>query len=103
MEDVCKQEITICVRGNQVMWIQTESGKHYEAYGDYVVKGKWYPADNQTIWTPLECNKKYCDNCHYQKSYKDALLVNKRAFVAALAAWLVPIVGSMIYIAMKVL
>ena len=103
MENIRKQEITICVSGNKVMWIKSGSEKHYEVYGDYVVKGKWYPADNNTVWTALDRNKEYCENCHYRKSYNGAVLVSKKAIIAAIIAWLVPIVGALINVAVKVL
>ncbi len=72
-DDICKQEITVCVRGDRVMWIQTESGKHYEAYGRYVVKGMWYPADDQTVWTPLEKEEKPVVEKSRKEKIKDAL------------------------------
>ena len=90
MENIRKQEITICVSGNKVMWIK--SGR-----------GKWYPADNNTVWTALDRNKEYCENCHYRKSYNGAVLVSKKAIIAAIIAWLVPIVGALINVAVKVL
>ena len=96
MEDVCKQEITICVRGDKVMWIQTESGKHYEAYGDYVVKGKWYPADNSTIWSPLERNKEYCDNCYLREENKRLERVCMRRSISLLIVAVLPLLGELI-------
>jgi hypothetical protein len=96
MEDVCKQEITICVRGDKVMWVQTESGKHYEAYGDYVVKGKWYPADNHTIWSPLERNKKYCDNCYLRQENKRLERVCMRRSISILIVAVLPLLGELI-------